>query len=310
MRLPTVLLAALLVAFTPAAAQTFPERNRAALVDAAGVIADAEEERLNAEIVAWNRATGHQLVVATVPSLEGRDIADYGNRLFRHWRLGQAEANDGVLLLLAPAERTVRIEVGYGLEGVLTDTLTSAIIRETIRPALAKDDIAGALGDGIRRIMTAAGPETDAFADAGPLPLIKSGAPLREEGPSAARPSEAQPPAASSFPWGELIFLLVAIFGPIILTFHIRRKRRRARGDEPTQVPVPPRGDTAVCLSRGTDALAALTARAAQDSSPSSWSSSSDSDNSWDSPSSSSPSDSGFDSGGGSSGGGGSDSNY
>ncbi len=140
----------------PANAQTFPERDRAAVVDAAGVIPDEAEAALAARLVAWNRETGHQLVVVTIPTLEGYEIQDYGYRLLRHWRLGRAGADDGVILMLAPDEREVRIEVGYGLEAVLTDALSGRIIRETIRPALQADDIGGALTGGAERIMAAA----------------------------------------------------------------------------------------------------------------------------------------------------------
>ena len=154
----------LLLGAVPAMATlAFPDRERRAVVDAAAVIPDDAEAALDARIVAWNRATGHQLVVATVPSLQGRPISDYGYRLLRHWGLGQADADDGIILLLAPTEREVRIEVGYGLEAQLTDAASGRIIAETIRPALQQGDVAGALGAGADRIMAAlAVPETSA----------------------------------------------------------------------------------------------------------------------------------------------------
>lgn len=296
MRLLTTFLAALLAAFAPAAAQTFPERDRAAVVDAASVIPDADEAELAADILAWNRETGHQFVVATVPSLQGRSIQDYSNSLFRHWALGRAGVNDGVLLLLAPTERAVRIEVGYGLEGVLTDALTSVIIREAITPGLRKGDIVEALGGGARRIMAEVSAEAAAAAPDGKAAALAAGAP---------------PVADPPFPWGFFLFLIVAIFGPIILIFRARRKKRlQPRSwDERRHATVTRRGEPRIGTATGTDALAALSART--ESSYSDWSSGSDSSSSssWDSASSSS-SDSGFDSGGGSSGGGGSDSNY
>ena len=138
-----------------AATLSFPERGRSAVVDAASVIPGEAEAALEARLVAWNWSTGHQLVVATVPSLQGREIQDYGNHLLRHWRLGRAGADDGVILLLAPNERQVRIEVGYGLESVLTDALSGRIIREAILPPLRAGDVAGALTAGTERIMRA-----------------------------------------------------------------------------------------------------------------------------------------------------------
>jgi len=151
-----------------AAAPSFPERGRSAVVDAAGVIPDGAEAALEARLVAWNRSTGHQLVVATVPSLQGLEIQDYSIGLLRHWRLGRAGANDGVVLLLAPNQRQVRIEVGYGLEGELTDALTSVIIRETIRPPLRAGDVAGALTAGAERIMRTATPGAEETVQAPP----------------------------------------------------------------------------------------------------------------------------------------------
>lgn len=150
-------------------AQAFPERERQAVVDAARVIPDEAEAALNARIVTWNRATGRQLVVATVASLDGLPISEYGNRLLRHWRLGVADTNGGVLLLLAPTERRVRIEVGYGLEAVLTDATTGEIIRRVIRPRLDEGDVAGALDSGASTIMEIVVPPAQA-ADAAPPP--------------------------------------------------------------------------------------------------------------------------------------------
>lgn len=151
-----------------AAAAAFPERGRSAVVDAAGVVPDEAQAALEARLVAWNRQTGHQFVVATVPSLEGREIPEYSIGLLRHWRLGRAGANDGVLLLLAPNERQVRIEVGYGLEAVLTDARSSAIIREAIRAPLRAGDVAGALTAGAERIMQAVASGADEPVQAPP----------------------------------------------------------------------------------------------------------------------------------------------
>ena len=88
-----------------------------------------------------------QLVVATVKSLQGSDVETYTNELFRFWKLGEAKKNNGALLLIAPAEHKVRIEVGYGLEGTLTDALSKVIIANAIAPRFK----AGNYGDGIAR---------------------------------------------------------------------------------------------------------------------------------------------------------------
>lgn len=141
-----------------AAAPDFPDRGRAGVVDAAHVLLDADREALNRKVVAWDRATGHQLVIATVPNMQGLDVKDYGYRLGRAWALGDKQRKDGVILLLAMAERKVRIEVGYGLEPNLTDAATSQIIRERIVPRLRAGDIPQALNDGADAIMAAVPP--------------------------------------------------------------------------------------------------------------------------------------------------------
>jgi uncharacterized protein len=152
-----VLGAASLAASTMAqAAASFPDRGRVAVVDAADVIPAEDEAALNAQIYEWVERTGHQLVVATVPTLHGDDIKDYGYQLGRAWGLGDPARNDGVILLLAPNERKVRIEVGYGLEPVLTDAVSSEILRTIVTPKLKSGDTPGALADGAAQIMAEA----------------------------------------------------------------------------------------------------------------------------------------------------------
>jgi uncharacterized protein len=105
------------------------------VVDDAELLSPAAEAKLDAELAALERQTGHQLVVATLPSLQGYEIEDYGYQLLRTWGIGRKGEDDGVILIVAPKERKVRIEVGYGLEPVLTDALSSLIIQRAILPA-------------------------------------------------------------------------------------------------------------------------------------------------------------------------------
>ena len=98
--------------------------------------------------------SGIQLVVATVNSLQGEEIEPYANELFRTWKLGEKTKNNGVLLLVAPNEHRVRIEVGYGLEGTLTDALSKIIITNAIAPRFK----AGDFGGGIRAASTTSSP--------------------------------------------------------------------------------------------------------------------------------------------------------
>ena len=135
-------LAALLLAALPLAvsAQTFPAL-AGRVTDAAGIIPDDLEARLTQKLEALEQQSGPQFVVATIPDLQGYDIADYGYRLGREWGIGDKERNDGVLLIVAPNERKVRIEVGYGLEPVLTDGLSWQIINTDIVPRFKDGDM-------------------------------------------------------------------------------------------------------------------------------------------------------------------------
>jgi uncharacterized protein len=117
------------------------------VVDQANVIPPATRSALEAKLADLEMKSGIQLVVATVSSLDGEEIEPYANELFRTWKLGEKAKNNGVLLLVAPKERRVRIEVGYGLEGTLTDALSKVIITNAIAPRFKTGDF----GDGITR---------------------------------------------------------------------------------------------------------------------------------------------------------------
>ena len=125
------------------------------VVDAANLLDERAERALSATLAAHEEASSDQVVVATVPSLEGYAIADYANRLGRAWGIGTAENDNGVVLLVAPNEREVRIEVGYGLEGALTDALSSTIIRREILPAFRSGDYTGGVEAGVDSILAA-----------------------------------------------------------------------------------------------------------------------------------------------------------
>lgn len=122
------------------AAPSFPALS-GRVVDQAGVLSPEAEARLSALSESVEQKTGAQFVVASVSSLEDYDIAEYGYQLGRAWGIGQKDGNDGVLLLVAPNERKVRIEVGYGLEGVLTDALTSLILQREVLPRFREGDL-------------------------------------------------------------------------------------------------------------------------------------------------------------------------
>jgi uncharacterized protein len=143
---PAVVLVLLLCAVVAAFAVTFPALT-GRIVDGANVIPAATRGALEQKLADLEAKSGIQLVVATVASLEGQEIEPYANQLFRAWKLGESTKNNGVLLLVAPNQRRVRIEVGYGLEGTLTDALSKVIIANAITPRFK----AGDFGDGISR---------------------------------------------------------------------------------------------------------------------------------------------------------------
>jgi len=115
------------------------------VVDRADLLSPAQEAALSARSAALEKARGHQFVVVTVPDLGGHAIEDYGVHLGRYWGIGRKHVNDGVLLLVAPNERKVRIEVGYGLENTLTDPRAAAIIARDILPAFKAGDLPGGI---------------------------------------------------------------------------------------------------------------------------------------------------------------------
>ena len=123
------------------------------VVDQANVITVQSRGTLETKLKELEDKSSIQLVVATVKSLQGSDIETYANGLFRFWKLGQAQKNNGVLLLVAPAEHKVRIEVGYGLEGALTDALSSVIIASAIIPRFKAGDFPGGIERGVDGII-------------------------------------------------------------------------------------------------------------------------------------------------------------
>ena len=124
------------------------------VVDGANLLAPDIRQRLADKLKAHEDKTSDQVVVATVPSLQDVTIEDFANGLFRHWKLGQKAKNNGALLIVAPKERKVRIEVGYGLEGALTDALSKVIITTAIAPKFKTGDFAGGIDAGVDAILT------------------------------------------------------------------------------------------------------------------------------------------------------------
>ncbi len=132
---------------------TFPKLT-GRVVDEAGILSSATKSKLNILLKNAEQNSTDQVVVVTLKSLQGNDIAQYGYQLGRHWGIGQKKSNNGVLLIIAPNERKVRIEVGYGLEGTLTDALSSVIIQNDILPYFKRGDYDEGVVSGVKAILS------------------------------------------------------------------------------------------------------------------------------------------------------------
>ncbi len=124
------------------------------VVDQANIMTAPTRAALEAKLASLEQKSGIQLVVATVATLGEQEIEPYANDLFRQWKLGEAQKNDGVLFLVAPKEHKVRIEVGYGLEGTLTDALSKIIIVNAVAPHFKTGDFDGGVSRGVDDIIT------------------------------------------------------------------------------------------------------------------------------------------------------------
>ena len=145
--------AALLLTLVGALALTFPQLT-GRIVDQANIISEDARRVIEPKLADLEAKSGIQLVVATINSLEGQEIEPYANELFRTWKLGEKAKNNGVLLLVAPKERRVRIEVGYGLEGTLTDALAKVIITNAITPRFKTGEFSDGISRGVDDIIT------------------------------------------------------------------------------------------------------------------------------------------------------------
>lgn len=207
---------AVLVAVSPAHAQTFPKLT-GRVVDQADLLDPAQEAALSAKSEALEKASGRQFVIATVRSLEGRTIEDYGYRLGRAWGIGDEQKDDGVIMLVTPNERKVRIETGYGARVFLTDAVSSVIIRESILPRFKAGDYPGGITAGADQIITMM-----------QLPPAEAARRAQEIGAAESRRSERRERNINPLP---VIFMVVIFFVVISSIFKAAGGRRyRGRG--------------------------------------------------------------------------------
>jgi uncharacterized protein len=179
----------LLAAPAFAAAPEFPQLT-GRVVDQAGILSASTRDGLREMLAANERATGTQIVVVTLKSLQGYSIEDFGYQLGRTWGIGQKGKNTGALLIVAPNERKARIEVGYGLEGTLTDAASRTIIEREILPNFRSGDFNGGVIAGSAAIVTLLGGDVSA---------------------SGARPSPQPSNDVEGSPWTMLIVLVIFI---------------------------------------------------------------------------------------------------
>jgi uncharacterized protein len=198
-----------------AAEPTFPALT-GRVVDEAHILDANTRAAVERKLTDLEAKTGRQLVVVTLTSLQGYEIEDYGYRLGRAWGIGQKGSNTGALLIVAPNEHRVRIEVGYGLEGTLTDAVSRLIIENTILPRFRVNDFAGGIQRGVDDIVQVLTGDAEDFKR---------------------RASEQNGAPAGAAGLGQ--FIWVALFLGVWLLFAFRSRRRgRARGGMPWIIPM------------------------------------------------------------------------
>jgi uncharacterized protein len=194
---------------TPAATgPTYPALT-GRVVDNADMLPPADEAALTQRLEALQRATSRQLVVATVPDLGGTPLEEYANGLLRHWRLGQANANNGVLLLVARAERKIRIETGYNMEAIVTDAVSGRIIREQMTPRFRDNDYAGGIKAGADALIA----QLQAPPEAAEQAAVQAQQAENEQNSERRHEDDGDPPFALIFWLGVAGFILVGLIG-------------------------------------------------------------------------------------------------
>jgi len=198
----------------PATAQDYPPRPEGPVYDGADIISAATEAQLDQRLRDYNRETGQALIVATIPSLDGANLEQYATGLFAEWGIGGAARDQGLLLLIVPEDKKMRIEVGYGLHPYFGGIMAGRVIRDDITPRFKEGDFDGGIVAGIDAI-TAHLAKTPAEAAA-----------IEE----AARAAEAQE-GGGGFPIGVLLWpAIMFIFFVLPMLGRVRGKRYRRSG--------------------------------------------------------------------------------
>lgn len=196
------------------AALDLPAHPQGPVLDQANLLNPAQQAQLDAKLRAFDARTGDAVIVATVNSLHGDSIDDYAVRLYSKWGIGGAGIDKGVLILVAPNERRVKIEVGYGLEPYLTDILSGRIIRNDMTPRFKAGDMAGGINAGVDAILKQ---------------LSLSPADAKAVANAAAVAAKNNPQHQGGIPPGGIAWLLFLLFF-IFISARARRGGRRYGG--------------------------------------------------------------------------------
>lgn len=200
------LVALLLAAALPLAALDVPPPPTQWVTDTAHLLGGTEGDLLNRKLETFERETGAQFIVYTFPSLEGESVEDFTIRCVDRWKVGQKKYDNGLVLFVFAQEKIVRVEVGYGLEGTITDAFSSRVIRQFIAPHFQNGDYGGGL---------------NAAADAIITKIKTGGEPVGEPQPQAQGRRGNQ--ASGDLPLPVLIIILFVIFFVIVPMFTRRR---------------------------------------------------------------------------------------
>ena len=167
---------------------------RARVTDLTSTLSPSDQQALEAKLAAWERDTGNQLVVLIVPSTKPEPIEAYSIRVAEAWKVGRKGQDNGVLFLIAKDDRKLRLEVGYGLEGVLTDATSRRIIAETVAPYFRQNQFAAGINAGVERVIS----------------VVGKGEPL-----PAAKPQQTARRGVGGFDFGTLFIILLVVV-PVI----------------------------------------------------------------------------------------------
>jgi uncharacterized protein len=201
-----LLVALLIAAALPLAALDVPPPPTQWVTDTAHLLGGTEADLLNRKLETFERETGAQFIVYTFPSIEGESVEDFTIRCVERWKTGQKKFDNGLVIFVFAKEQIIRVEVGYGLEGTITDAFSSRVIREFIAPHFQRNDYYGGL---------------NAAADAIITKIKTGGEPVGEPQPAGSRQQRGEG-QQQDLPIGVVIFIIIVIF--VLLPMLSRRR--------------------------------------------------------------------------------------